>query len=496
MDWSILLLYIIGGALVAFWLLWRYKNRRMIQMANKLPGPPTLPLLGNALVFMNRPEEILNKLGELMETYGDIFRFWLGPELNIVVKNPTDVRVLLSSTKVNQKGPVYDFLLPFIGGGIISGGPTWRLHRKIAIPTFSKKAVENFFPVFNKECEELAKVISQKGPATFDCYVDVLRSTTQSVNQTVMGLSKEDSVNLTRLEEFIFKTHDMYNLIFDQMTKWWLHVPPIYWLLGKKKQQDYYLKMIDDLTEDIVRRRKKALQVSEPSEECMGGVDRLILSGELTHKEIKEETVTLFTSSQEVAAKVAAGVLMFLAHLPDWQDKVYKEIIEVVGADGPVTNEQLKQLEHLDMVYKETLRYFPIGGMIQRTVMEDISIRDESITLPAGTSLVIPIHNLHRDPRYWEDPNKVMPERFLPENVKKRDPNAFVPFGLGPMDCLGRVYGTALIKTVVVWVLRYAKLEPAISLDNIRLNIAISVTSYDGYNIKASPRNGRINGLS
>lgn len=60
-------------------------------------------------------------------------------------------------------------------------------------------------------------------------------------------------------------------------------------------------------------------------------------------------------------------------------------------------------------------------------------------TLPARTSLVIPIHHLHRDPQYWEDPWTVKPERFLPENVKKRDPNAFVPFSLGPMDCLGKV---------------------------------------------------------
>nr|ASO98047.1 cytochrome p450 CYP367A1 [Spodoptera exigua] len=496
MNWLLAVLYVVGGALSASWLVWRYKRRRMLEMASKLPGPTALPLLGNTFVFMSRPEETVNKLEELMQKYGEIYRFWLGPELNIVVRNPAYIRSLLSSTKVNQKGPVYDFMVPFIGSGILSGGPTWRSHRKIVILSYNKKSVENYFPVFNKECEELAKVISQKEPVTFDCYKDILRSTTQGVNQTLMGLSKEDSEQVYRLEEIIFKTHDMYTLIFNKMTKWWLQVPLIYWLLGKKKQHDYYLKLIDDVMEDIVRRRKKALEVSKPDEECMGVVDRLILSGELTDMEIKEETMTLFTSSQEVAAKIAAGVLMFLAHLPEWQDKVYQEIIDVVGPDGPVTNEQLKLLENLDMVYKETLRYFPIGAMIQRTVIEDISIKDGSITIPAGTSLVIPIHSLNRDPRYWEHPNKVMPERFLPENVEKRDPNAFIPFSLGPMDCLGRTYGTALIKTLVVWVLRYAKLEPAVSLDNIQLDIAISVTSFHGYNIKARPRNGRINGLS
>ncbi|KAF9417400.1 hypothetical protein HW555_005497 [Spodoptera exigua] len=495
MLWFTTTLVIAAGFLS--WQYWRWRHRRMLELAAKLPGPPALPILGNALSFMFNPGEILNKINGFIEKYGEVFRFWLGPELNIVVKNPTDIRALLSSNKVNQKGPLYEFLVPFIGYGILSGGPIWRAHRKIVTPSYNKKSVENFSPIFNKEAEQLARIICQKDPKkSFDVYKDVVKFTTQSVNQTLMGLSKEDSQNLYRMDEMLRVTQDMYSLIFEKMTKWWLHVPLIYWLLGKKKQQDYYVKLIDDFTSDIVRRKRKALEVSEPKEDCMGIVDRYILSGELSEKEIQWETMTLFTTSQEAAAKIASGVIMFLAHLPEWQEKVYKEMMDVVGPDGPVTSEQLKQLEYLDMVYKETLRYFSIAALIQRTVEEEITVKDGSITLPVGTSLVIPIHNLHRDPRFWEDPHRVMPERFLPENVKKRDPNAFVPFSLGPMDCLGRVYATALIKTIVVWVLRYAKLEPAGTLDNIKLNIAISVSCADGYNIKARSRNGRINGFS
>lgn len=60
-----------------------------------------------------------------------------------------------------------------------------------------------------------------------------------------------------------------------------------------------------------------------------------------------------------------------------------------------------------------------------------------TIKIPTGTTLAVLIHDLHRDPNYWEDPDKVIPERFMPENMKNRDPNAFIPFSLGPMDCLG-----------------------------------------------------------
>ena len=59
-----------------------------------------------------------------------------------------------------------------------------------------------------------------------------------------------------------------------------------------------------------------------------------------------------------------------------FQDKVYNEIMEVVGGHGPVTSEHFKQLHNLDLVYKETLRYFSIAPLIQRTVVEEVTINE------------------------------------------------------------------------------------------------------------------------
>uniref|UniRef100_A0A2H1WM88 SFRICE_027526 n=1 Tax=Spodoptera frugiperda TaxID=7108 RepID=A0A2H1WM88_SPOFR len=90
---------------------------------------------------------------------------------------------LLTSNKVNQKGPLYEYLVPMIGYGILSGGPIWRSHRKIVTPSYNKKSVENFSPIFNREAEQLASVICQKDPKkSFNVYKDIVRFTTQSVN--------------------------------------------------------------------------------------------------------------------------------------------------------------------------------------------------------------------------------------------------------------------------------------------------------------------------
>ncbi|KAL0818412.1 hypothetical protein ABMA28_008883 [Loxostege sticticalis] len=459
----------------------------MLRLATVVLVPPALPVLGNALMFLTNTTEQLQKIAKLFDEYGDYVRFWLGPELAIAVKNPTDIRTLLSSNKLNQKGPLYNLMKPFIGPGILSGGPTWRLHRKIVTPSYNKKSVQQFSKVFNLEAEQLVRVLRNKRSDTYDIYYDVLTCTTQCVCQTLMGLSKEDSMQLPNLTEIVRKTQSMYNLIFKRMTLWWLQIPFIYWLTGHKKQQDHFFRLIDDFTSIILEKRRKAWKTEVVDEELRSVVDRLIQSGELNDQEIKHEMFTLFTTSQEAAAKIAAGVLMILAHLPDWQEKVYEEIQEVVGS-SPVTESHIKELHYLDMVYKETLRYFSIAAFIQRTVEEEITINDSKITLPVGTSLIIPIHVLHRDLKHWEEPLKAKPERFLPENVKNRDPNAFIPFSLGPMDCLGRVFATAMIKTIVVHVIRSVHLEADGVIDDIPLEVAISVRSANGYQVRSRVR--------
>ncbi|GBP00730.1 Phylloquinone omega-hydroxylase CYP4F2 [Eumeta japonica] len=279
------------------------------------------------------------------------------------------------------------------------------------------------------------------------------------------------------------------------MIKWWLQIPVLYWLLGEKKKEDYYIKTVTEMSSHIVEKRRIALNnegvrnLKENDEKIMNVVDRYILCGELSPQEIVWETFSLFTTSQEASAKVASGVLLFLAHLPVWQDKVYNEIVAVLGpGDSYVHEEDLKKLLYLDMVYKEVLRYLPIAALIQRTVEDEIAIKNGEYVLSAGTTVIIPLHGLHRDPRLWEDPDEADPGRFSPENVKQRDPDTFIPFSLGPMDCLGRVYAVSLIKTLVVWVLRRAVLEAEGNIRDLELHVAISVKFAKGYNLRVRPR--------
>nr|AJN91191.1 cytochrome P450 monooxygenase CYP367B12 [Cnaphalocrocis medinalis] len=491
------------GLVASFWLQWRYKHRRMLKMAEKLPGPPCWPGLGNAMQFICQPEEVIHVFQDMLSKYGDIIRFWLGPDLNIIVNNPDDVKELLSNPRNSTKGPQYKYMEDVLGGGILSGsGPLWRKHRKLANPNYGKRAIDSYGDVFNSETRLLLeKCRAVPAGQQFNVYRFVVQATSYSVCQTLMGLSKEQTMNLPHIQNIIDCTPQLYNLIFDRMTKWYLQINPVFRMSHLFKDLSRYLQMTVDFSQAIIENRldylkklkdSSKLDLVNSSEEGtwnvkLSVIDRFILSGEMEKEELLKETFTIFTSSQEASAKITSFTLLMMAYHPDCQEKLYNEIKSVMGdVDRPVTKEDLKLMPYLEMVFKEVLRLFPIGALLQRRISEDIVI--SSGTLPAGSSLVVPMYHLHRDPRFWKDPNAFDPERFNPENTKLRHPNCYFPFSMGPMDCLGRYFGTKLIKTICVRVLREFEVTSTETYKDLRLTIAISADSVNGYNVALKPR--------
>ncbi|XP_026727235.1 cytochrome P450 4V2-like [Trichoplusia ni] len=494
-------LYFIIGALSAFWLVWRYQNRRMIAMASKIVGPPAIPLLGNALLFMGQPEQFVKLLRDLTTKYGSVFKLWLGPDLNIVVSDPDDLKVLLATPKTNSKGPQYKYMADLLGGGILSGsGPTWRKHRKIATPNYGKRAIETYSEVFNKEVNILMEKLRIKNSEPFDIYYDIVRCTSFTVCQTLMGLTREEATTLPHLEEIIDKTQCEYDVIFQRMTKWYLQIDPVFWASKQHSEQKRFMSIMEEFSEKILQHRLEKLKnLDDSKRDLMNSeddavintqlsvIDRFILSQELDQDELVKETFTIFTSSQEASAKISSFLLLMMAYHPECQAKLYDEIKTVIGNDDRcLTDKDLKKMPYLEMVFKEVLRLFPIGAILQRTVNEDIEI--SSCTLPAGSSLVAPIYHLHRDPRFWTKPEYFDPERFNPENTNNRNPNAYVPFSLGPMDCLGRFFGTKLVKTICVRVLREFELTSPETYDDLRVFISVSVVSRNGFPVSLHRR--------
>jgi cytochrome P450 family 6 len=144
-----------------------------------------------------------------------------------------------------------------------------------------------------------------------------------------------------------------------------------------------------------------------------------------------------------------------LALNPDIQERLRDEINEVLSRhDGEVTYDAIMEMKYLDMAFNETLRKYPVADFNSRKPSSDFKIPNSNLVIPAGVQIMIPSYALQRDPQYFPEPEKFDPERFLPENIKKRSPYVYLPFSEGPRICIGMRFGMMQTKIGIVKLLQ------------------------------------------
>jgi cytochrome P450 family 6 len=105
------------------------------------------------------------------------------------------------------------------------------------------------------------------------------------------------------------------------------------------------------------------------------------------------------------------------------------------------------------------LRKYPPVTNIFRTVTNDYKVPESDVVLPKGLTVVVPVYAIHHDPELYENPEVYDPERFTPENEKKRQPCSFLPFGDGPRNCIGNRFGLMQARIGLAVILSNFKFE-------------------------------------
>lgn len=126
------------------------------------PGPPTWPLIGNALEFLGKsPSQLLPTLEKLKNEYGQTIRMLIGQRIQIILTDPKDVEIVLSSQKLLDKSDEYDFIRPWLAEGVFTAkGQKSLSRRKVLAPAFHFSNLEQFVDVFDKHSKILVEKLS------------------------------------------------------------------------------------------------------------------------------------------------------------------------------------------------------------------------------------------------------------------------------------------------------------------------------------------------
>ena len=136
----------------------------------------------------------------------------------------------------------------------------------------------------------------------------------------------------------------------------------------------------------------------------------------------------------DTTSAAVTNMAYLLARNPEWQERLRSEALDL---DTEVVDyEQIKGLEQLDWVWKETLRFYPVAPGVARIALRDVNLSGHRI--PAGALVAVRFSVAFRDPTCFADPDRFDPERFAPPRSEDKHCNgAFMPFGAGHHACIG-----------------------------------------------------------
>lgn len=196
----------------------------------------------------------------------------------------------------------------------------------------------------------------------------------------------------------------------------------------------------------------------------------------------------------------SATLISFLCHElavnPDIQERLIDEIDSVNRElnEDSLNYETLNKMKYLDMVTSEALRKWPPAVILDRTCNKEYLLKSNDgndVLLKPGDGIYIPIFNIHRDPTIYPNPDKFDPERFSDENKGLIKPNTFLPFGVGPRNCIGSRLALMETKSIVFNILsRFCIVRSENTQDPLQLkkNILVALQSEKGLFVKFNPR--------
>ncbi|XP_040168891.1 cytochrome P450 4d2-like [Anopheles arabiensis] len=486
------------------------RNRATVLMLQKrLPNfkvIPAIPVFGSMYHFKDPSAEgIFNTFCDFDTQYGktlitqSLFNF---PSIHVC-----DAKVIgqIMQARTIEKTIIYDFMTPWLGTGlIISTGTKWTQRRKIITPTFHFKILEDFLVIMNHQSDVLIEKLKTSANGT-DCNVynhvtycalDIIAESAMSVK-----LNTQQHPN----SEYVLAVKEMTDIILKRLFSLFREYKWAFQFTKSYRRQRELVKVIHDFAHKVISDRKKQSDAQEQqraqkqlAEDDIYGKRRMTLldlllnvtmdGKPLSDSEIREEVDTFMFTGHDTTTSCISFAAYHLSRDASIQQRVYDEILAIVGPDAKtveLTYGTLQKLKYLEMVIKETLRINPPVPVIGRRSAGDMVI--DGVTIPKGLDFFIMIYLLHHDPELYPEPTRFDPERFGEEASAKRPPFSYMPFSAGSRNCIGQRYAMLEVKTVLVKLLANYQLLPCEASNQLRLKADMTLKPVNGAFVKLVP---------
>ena len=254
-----------------------------------------------------------------------------------------------------------------------------------------------------------------------------------------IGLIRESTItklvieNIERRRKEGFKRNDILQLMLDNED------------YIKDDYQDLEITNDDDDNDD--HRKKKFL---------LSGLKKPI---KLSEDEIIMNTFIFLLAGFSTTSITLLVVAYFLVRYPDYQEKIRQEVINLHDKEGKLDYNTVSGLPFLDAFVQESMRYYPVGANVINRVAS-VNYKYKDIVIPKGSLIFISAYYLHHSSEFWDLPEHFDPYRFLPPNKATINNIAFLPFGLGPRNCIAMRLALLEIKMVISLLLKKYRLEP------------------------------------
>jgi cytochrome P450 len=184
----------------------------------------------------------------------------------------------------------------------------------------------------------------------------------------------------------------------------------------------------------------------------------------LSREEISDQIILFFVAGYDTSAASLSSICYCLAMNQMVQEKLYNEVKTFMNSSSDEENfmEDMNQLKYLDAVIKESMRFLPIVPRMERRCNKDCILQtdDYRIFVPRDAMIIIPIYSLNHDTRYFRNPDRFDPERFLDPEQELLMASAYLPFATGPRSCIGQRFAMMELRACMIHVVSRFEFAP------------------------------------